>query len=306
VRVIEVRGFGGPEVLQVAQRPDPRPRAGEALVRIAAANINPTDLSARSGRFAREPVEPPFVPGWDFAGEVLAVGARVTELAPGDRVVGMLHWYDLKGAAGAYAERIAAPLEWLVPLPDGLDEVTAATIPLNALTADQGLELLALESASTILVTGASGGVGSFAVQLAVRAGHRVIALAGRGDEAWPAALRAVEVLPRDADLSKIDAVDALFDAVPIGERAAGAVRDGGRIVTVRGSDTFEPGRGISKQAFLIHPDRRRLRELVEDIAARRLRTRVSHTLPLEQASGGHHLVEQGGLRGKVLLLPWL
>lgn len=304
MRVIEVSEAGGPDVLRVSERPDPVAGQGQAVVRIAAANINPTDLGARGGRFARDPVEPPFVLGWDFAGEVTAVGDGVSEFAPGDSVIGMLHWYDLKGTAGAYAEAIAAPVEWLVALPKGLGETEAATIPLNALTADQGIALLDLAPASTLLVTGASGGVGGFVVQLAAQAGHRVIALAGRDDEDWPASLGASEVLARDTDLAAIEQVDAMFDAVPIGEAAAVAVRDGGTIVTIRRTDTFEPGRGIRKQGFLIHSDRGRLRELVDDVAEGRLKTRVAVTLPLAEAAEGHRLVEAGGLHGKVVLVP--
>jgi NADPH2:quinone reductase len=304
MRVIEVRTPGGPDALELTERPDPVAGPGQAVVKIAAANINPTDLGARAGHFPRGPIDPPFVPGWDFAGTVTSVGDGVSEFAPGDRVVGMLHWYQQQGRAGAYAEQIAAEADWLVALPDGLDEALAATIPLNALTADQGLELLDLAPASTLLVTGASGGVGSFAIQLAAQAGHTVIALAGRDDEDWPAELGASQTLPRDSDLSAIAQVDAMFDAVPIGEAAAPAVRDGGAIVTVRGSDTFDPGRGINKQRFLIHPDKPRLRELVDDVAAGRLRTRLARTLPLADAAAAHRLVEAGGLRGKVVLIP--
>ena len=121
-------------------------------------------------------------------------------------------------SVGAYAESVAFDADWLVPLPDGLDYETAATIPLNAVTAREGLELLDPPEGCDLLVTGASGGVGSFAVQLAAAAGHRVIALAGRDDEEWPRELGADEVLPRDADLAAIDPVPAVFDAVPLGE----------------------------------------------------------------------------------------
>jgi NADPH:quinone reductase-like Zn-dependent oxidoreductase len=304
MHVIEVSAAGGPDVLRWVERPDPVAGPGQVVVRVAAANVNPTDLGVRRGRFPREPVEPPFVPGWDFAGEVTATGEGVSAPAVGALVVGMIHWYDMQGAAGAYAEQIVADADWLVPLPHGLDEVTAATIPLNALTADQGIELLELAPSSTLLVTGASGGVGSFVAQLAAQAGHRVIAVAGRDDESWVAGLGASEVLPRDVDLSSIAQVDALFDAVPIGADAARAVRDGGAIVTVRRSDEFDPGRGVRKQWFLIHPDRERLRELVDDVAERRLLTRVARTIPLAEAAEAHRLVEAGGLHGKIVLVP--
>jgi NADPH:quinone reductase-like Zn-dependent oxidoreductase len=304
MHVVEVAEVGGPDVLRWVERPDPVAGPGQVVVWIAAANVNPTDLGARGGRYARGSVEPPYVLGWDFAGEVGSVGDGVSALAAGDRVVGMIHWYDMEGTAGAYAEAVAADVGWLVELPEGLDPVLGATIPLNALTAVQGLELLGLAPDSTILVTGASGGVGTFAVQLAARAGHRVVALAGRDDEDWPRSLGASVVLPRDADLSAIEQVDALFDAVPLCAAAAPAVGDGGAIVTVRRTDEFDPGRGIHKQAFLIHPDQARLRELVADVAAGRLQTRVARTIPLADAAEGHRLVEAGGLRGKVVLIP--
>ena len=304
MHVVEVSEPGGPEALEWVERPDPVAGPGQAVVKISAANVNPTDIGARSGRFSRQPVAPPYVLGWDFAGEVSELGDGVGEVAVGERVVGMIHWYEEKGSAGAYAEAIAAETSWLVPLPDGLDAVAAATIPLNALTADQGLALLDLAPGSTLLVTGASGGVGTFAVQLAAQAGHRVIAQAGHDDEDWPASIGASESLPRDADLGQIGPVDALFDAVPVGEPAALAVRDGGAIVTVRGSDTHAPGRGIRKQIFLVHRDRARLRELVGAVAAGRLRTRVARTVPLREAAEAHRLVEAGGLHGKVVLVP--
>jgi NADPH2:quinone reductase len=304
MRVIEVSDFGSPEVLRLAERADPVPGPGQVVVRIAAANVNPTDLAARVGHFPRGAVSPPFVPGWDFSGEVVSLDDAPLGLAVGDRVVGMIHWYDENGSVGAYAESVAVDASCVVPLPEGLDSVLAATIPLNALSADQALKLLNLQAPADVLVVGASGGVGSFAVQLALRDGHRVVAVAGRDDEDWLRSLGAQVVIPRDSDLAGIAMVDALVDAVPVGAAAAVAVRDGGAIVTLRGNDAHEPGRGIRKERFLIEADRARLAELVGDVAAGRLRTRVGHVLPLAKAGEAHRLVEAGGVGGKVVLVP--
>src|SRR6202161_2955942 len=159
-------------MLRIARRPAPVAGPGQVVVRLLAPNVNPTDLAARAGHGPIAMPGPPFVPGWDFAGDVQLVGEGVTGFVPGDRVAGMIHWYDLKGAAGTYAEAVAVDAGVLARLPAGLDYATAATIPLNALSAAQGIDLLGLDEPTVVLVTGASGAVGSFAVQLAVEAGH--------------------------------------------------------------------------------------------------------------------------------------
>src|SRR4051795_1935276 len=129
MQVVEVTELGGPEVLQVAERPEPAPEPGQVVVRVRAANVNPTDLGARVGAGRVTPPDPPFVLGWDLAGEVSAVGEGVTEFSAGDRVVGMVQWYEAGGKFGTYAESAAFDAEWLVALPDALDYETACTIP---------------------------------------------------------------------------------------------------------------------------------------------------------------------------------
>jgi NADPH2:quinone reductase len=296
MRVVEVTAFGGPEVLRVAERPDPEPAAGVVVVAIHATSVNPTDLSTRDGsRRKRMPdLEPPFVPGWDLAGEILATG---------DRVVGMIPFGEIGGRVGAYAEQAAGDPAWLAPLPEGVPFEEAATLPLNALTARQSLDLLGLSAGDALLVTGASGGVGGFAVQMAVADGLRVIAVAGTGDEDWVESLGASEVLPRDADLSGTSPVDGVLDAVPLGpERSTPTLRDGGTAVFTRPPDPPEPSRDLRLETIMVKPDQEALTGLAEQLAAGRLRTRVARVLPLEEAAEAHRLVEAGGLRGKVVL----
>ncbi|MEV4626693.1 NADP-dependent oxidoreductase [Micromonospora sp. NPDC049523] len=304
MQAVAVTAQGGPEVLQVIERPDPVPGPGQVLVRVLAAVVHPADVAARLGLIPGGPVEPPFLPGWDFAGEVVEVGDGGGEYRPGDRVVGMVPWYRTRGEVGAYAELIAADIDWVVPLPEGLDPAAAATVPLNALTARQALELMALPPMSTVLVTGASGGVGGFAAQLAVRAGHRVLAHAGRDDEDWVRDLGVAQVVPKEVDLAEVGPVPAVLDAVPLAESAAAAVTDGGTLVTTRPTPPVEPARGVRQQVVLIQFDRSLLGELIGEVAEGRLRTRVATTLPLASAAEAHRIVEAGGVRGKVVLTP--
>jgi NADPH:quinone reductase len=304
VRAAEVTAFGGPQVLRVAERPDPQPGPGEVVVRIHAAAINPTDLGTRAGQARRRlpDLEPPFVPGWDLAGEVAAVGAEVTGFAAGDRVVGMIPFARIGGRVGSYAEAAAVDPDWLAPLDPGVSFEVGATLPLNALTAWEGLDILALPAGARLLITGASGAVGGFATQLASAAGLHVVGVAGRGDEEWLAGLGAAEVLPRDADLSGIDPVDGVFDAVPLGPAAStGALRDGGTAVFTRPPDPPESDR-VRLEAFLVSPNRQALRELAAQLGAGRLKTRVARVLPLDEAAEGHRLAEAGGTKGKIVL----
>lgn len=306
MRVVEVAEFGGPEVLRETERAMPEPSPREVLVRVRAANVNPTDLAARSGQARRRvpDLKPPFVPGWDLAGEVLAVGAEVAGYSAGDRVVGMIPWIRIGGRVGAYAEAVAVEETWLAPIADDVDYAVAATLPLNALTARQALDLIAAPAGATLLITGASGAVGGFATQLAVRDGLRVLAVASGGDEEWVAGLGAAEVLPRDTDLASLDPVDAVLDAVPVGRPAADAVRDAGTALFTRSApDIGRPDR-LRVEAPLVETDPEALRSLTADLGAGRLRTRVAEVLDLGEAAQAHRLVEAGGLRGKVVLTP--
>jgi NADPH2:quinone reductase len=297
--------LGGPEVLQVTELPEPDAGPGQVVVRIRAVCVHPADVAATTGEIPRGPVVPPFSPGWDIAGEVASVGPDTADFGVGDRVVGMIPWYLTRGAPGGYAELVAADTDWLVRLPDGLDFVSAATVPLNAQTAHQGLSLVSLAmlpAGSSILVTGASGGVGGFATQLAVQSGFRVLAQASHEDEQWVQGLGAHEVVSRSVDPAEVGPVAAVFDAVPLGEAAAAAVEDRGVVVATRPTPAIVPARGVRQELQLIRHDRELLADLVGQVAAGRLRTRVAATMPLTEAADAHRRVLAGGLRGKLVL----
>jgi NADPH:quinone reductase len=309
VRVVEAVAFGDPEVMRIAERADPVAGSSEVLVRIRAATVNPSDIAARSGalRAMLPDIRPPFTLGWDLAGEVVCAGPSAEGFLAGDRVVGMIPWPATRGLVGAYAELAAVDPSWLAPMPAGPNDHEAATLPLNALTARQALDLLDPDPGSTLLITGASGGVGGFAVQLAVRAGHRVIAVAGRDDEEWVHGLGAAEVLPRDTDPLKVGPVDAALDAVPMGGHVAEAVRDGGAVVFTRPpgpAGAAGADRRVRQDVVLVRPDATGLTELAGDLAAGRLRTRVAEVLSLGRAAAAHHRAVEGALHGKLVLAP--
>lgn len=292
MRAAVVSKPGGPDALQWLEVPEPVPAPGEVVVEVRAASINPTDLAARAGSVP-DGIRPAYVLGWDFAGEVVGTG---------ERVVGMIPWYADGGRRGAYSERVAVPRDWLAPLPEGLGFAEAATVPLNALTAHQLLEQLQAVTASAILVTGASGGVGAFVTQLAARAAFDVTAIAGGGDEDFVQSLGARTVHPRGVDLATVGAFGFVIDAVPLGDAVLPAVQDGGRVLVTRALDTEAP-RGIVREAMLVRPDFGPLAGLVDDVAAGRLLTRVDRRLPMHEAAAAHRLVEDGHPKGKVVLV---
>ncbi len=302
MKQVRVSRFGGPEVLEVVDAPVPEPGPGQAVVRVAFANVNPTDMAARVGHSPRGIPDLPLTPGWDLAGTVSAVGEGVEDLQPGDEVVGMIPWYEAEGKFGAYAEQALVRAEWMVQRPTDLDAADAATLPLNAMTARQLLEKLAAPPEATVFIIGASGAVGSFVVQMAKADGLRVIAQAGRDDDSWVESLGADQVILRSADLATAPKVDYMIDCVPLGNAALEPLTDGGRVITVR--PTPDPSRGIDRTFHLIESDRDLLRRVVADAAAGELRTRVSAVLPLEEAPEAHRRNEAGQLRGKILLAP--
>lgn len=309
MRVVEVGEYGGPEVLRAAERPDPRPVAGRVRVRIAAATVNPVDLWTRAGSIqAMTPgLTPPFLLGWDLAGTVLEASDG---FSAGQRVVGMVPWFGVAAEGiGTYAEIVSAAPSWLAPVPDGVDLAAAATLGMNAQTAAQSLDLLGLAAGQTVLITGASGGVGGFAVELAAAAGAHVIALAGGpDDEAHLAGLGAKQVLPRTSSVAAVRAlhpggVDGVLDAALLGQPIVGAVADGGVFISAS-APLPAAERGIRVQQVETEPDGARLAGLVADLAAGRLTTRVQATFPLAQAAEAHRRAATPGQRGKIVLLP--
>jgi NADPH:quinone reductase-like Zn-dependent oxidoreductase len=309
MRAVAVSDFGGPEALQVIDVPTPQPGAGEVRVRVLAAAVNPIDVFVRSGALADLlPEKAYYVPGVDVAGEVDLVGSGVTGFSVGQRVVALVAWFATQ--VGTYAEYVVVPVEALAAAPRDTEATAAATLPLNGITASLALDVIAPHPGTTVLVTGAAGGVGGYAVQLAANRGATVIAVAGPGDEELVRSLGAAHLVARGDDvLAQIqslapDGVDGVVDAASLGASVLPAVRDGGRFAAVLGPAAPEAQRAITVQTVQQAPDGKRLAELVSEVDAGRLTLRVAETLPFTAAGDAHARFAKGGLRGRIVLIP--
>ncbi|MFF2546694.1 NADP-dependent oxidoreductase [Kitasatospora sp. NPDC058063] len=312
MRAVVVREFGGPEVLELVEVALPQPGLGQVRVRVAAAGVNPVDAVTRSGVLAGAGLMAPRAVtgiGWDVAGTVDAVGPGVTRFAPGQPVVGLRDRLDTD--LGTYADQVVLDADTLAPAPAGATLAQAATLPLNGLTALQALDLLDLPAGSTVLVTGAAGAVGGFAVELAVLRGLRVVALAGEGDERLVRGLGAEWFVPRTAPdaaaavrESVPGGIDGAIDAALLGVRALGAVRGRGAFVAVAAGSAPPALRGIRVANVWITADGPALARLCALAADGRLTLRVADTLPLTRAAHAHRRLETGGLRGRLVLTP--
>ena len=300
MRAIQFKEHGAPEVLGFVELDLPSPGAGQVQVRVAAIGVNPADYKWRSGFNLRYyPLPLPHVPGYDVAGEVAALGEGVTSLKVGDRVAATVD--------SAYAEYVVAAEEACATLPAGVEFLQAAAIPCPALTGVEMVEEgIAPTSGQTVLVTGATGGVGRFAARAAQRLGARVIAAVRKDyfDEARALGFR--EVVDIRAPLPDGVRPDFVADTVggPDVARLCRSLADDGRIVTV--ATTPIEGEGLSSQpaVFGYHADGARLAKILDDIAAGGITMPVARTLPLASAAEAHRLLEEGGVRGRVVLIP--
>lgn len=312
MRAVVVREAGGPEALEIVEVPVPTPGVGQVRVRVEAAAVNPVDALTRSGDLGAAGLLPPrdvIGIGWDVAGRVDEVGPGVREFAPGDRVIGVRDRLDL--SLGTYADFVVLDATAVAAAPARLSAVEAATLPLNGLTALQALDLPALEPGATLLVTGAAGAVGGFAVQLAALRGLRVVAYADTADEEFVRAAGAEWFVPRSRDLAEDvralvpGGVDAALDAAVLGIAALGAVRNHGSFVSVVGGAAPVPLRGITVAEQWVAADGTALAQLAALAEAQQLTARVADTLPLDEAVRAHRrLEERDGRRGRLVLVP--
>ncbi|MFF0751414.1 NADP-dependent oxidoreductase [Streptomyces sp. NPDC004267] len=316
MRVVEVTAYGGPEVLNMARRPEPEAGdvPGRVRVRLKAAGVAVADMRIRAGYYADElePLRPPFVLGTDFAGRLLDPAPSPAGTLPaGTRVAGFVPWFTERTGEGTYAEVIRVDPDWLAPISDDIDFTQAASVPLAAVTAQQGLGVLGLAAGSTLLVTGASGVVGRFAVQFASAAGLEVVAVAHEGDESELKLLGAKHCVTRGEPahvLAQVLAavpgrVDGAFDGALVGAPILAAVKDNGVLVALAKDRTPAPERGIRVETVFGRPDPAELAAIFKMVADRELITRVADVMPLEEVAEAHRRAEAGRRPGRIILM---
>ncbi|GAB2462024.1 NADPH:quinone reductase-like Zn-dependent oxidoreductase [Conyzicola lurida] len=306
--------FGGREVMRVLELPEPHAGPGQVRIKVASAAVHPADANIRKGLSAQYDPEsnPPsdvYVVGWEIAGTIDEVGDGVR---PELRVdVEAIAITEPKLNLGGQAQYVVVPAESVVLAPKGIDLTAASTLLMSALTAQMGMDALALTPGATIAVTGAAGGIGGYAVQLAKAAGATVIADAAEKDRDLVKSLGADHVLPRGTEFPAAvrqllpEGVDGVIDGGSVGDSIAAAVRDGGAIATFKGF-SGDTDRGVRWFPVFVYDrirDTAALTRLRDQAESGALTLRVAGTYPLEQVVEAQRLVEEGGVRGRPVLV---
>jgi NADPH2:quinone reductase len=321
---------GPPENIIYGELPEPQPRAAEVLVRVNAVSVNPIDTYLRNGANYWD-LPQPYIVGCDLAGEVVAVGPDATRFQVGDRVWGSNQ--GLMGRQGTFAEFAAVDQQWLYPIPDGVDDKTAAACALVGITAHLGLfQRAALREGESLFLHGGSGGVGAMVVQMAKAAGARVFTTAGSDDKIaicrQLGADQVVNYRVDDVDQAARDFAPEGFDVVwetmrePDFDQLTARLAEQGRLVLMAGRDARPPFpvgpfyvKGCSLLGFVMFKAAPEQQRLCADginawLAKGKLHPQIGAELPLAQAAEAHRLQEAntlhgaGTLIGKIVLTP--
>lgn len=297
MKALQLHGYGSADDLRYEEVPTPQAGPGQVLVRVRAAAVNPLDAKLASGAMRQfMPLAFPWIPGMDFAGTVEAVGAGVTTLPPGTAV------YGTSSAGGAYAEYLVAQAEAVAPKPASRSFAEAASVPVAALTAWQGLmQAGQLQAGQTVLIHGGAGAVGAYAVQFAHQLGARVIATAAGNDLDFVRSLGADEVIDYRAGRFETvgRTVDVVFDLVggEVQQRSYAVLKAGGYLVATSQPPSAEEAarHGIHGVMLGMKPSAADLTRVARQLDAGTLQTDVARTYPLAQAgqawtdSARHH-----------------
>jgi len=308
MKAVRIHAYGGPETLSYEDAPRPEPGKGELLVRVHAAGVNPVDWKVRAG-YLRQRVDHvlPLILGWDLSGVVEGIGKGVRGFAVGDEV------YSRPDIArdGAYAEYIVVRETEVAKKPLALDHVQAAAVPLAALTAWQTLfdpKAIGLAGGQSVLIHGAAGGVGTFAVQLAKWHGAKVIATASAANHGLLRELGASEVIDYTAQRFEdlVRDVDAVFDTVGGDTQARSwqVLKKGGVLASIVGPPSEDEARAHGARAAYVfaQPSPPQLEEIAGLIDGGELRPIVERVFPLSRARQAHSASESRHVHGKLVL----
>jgi NADPH:quinone reductase-like Zn-dependent oxidoreductase len=306
MKAVVVHEYGGPEVLKYEDTPKPEPKDNEILVRVIASGVNPVDGAIRSGKYAKFfGAKPPFIPGYDIAGVVEKTGAKIDKYKSGDPV----YAYINLDRGGGYAEYVAVTDDEVSAKPKSLAFVEAAGVPLAALTAWQALiDAAKLSAGQSVLIHGGSGGVGSFAIQIAKARGAKVFATASTPNQDLLKELGADVAIDytkqKFEDIAKD--VDVVVDSVGKDTlmRSYGALKKGGFISTlVSRLDQAELDKhGIHGASISVKPDSSELAEITKLIDDKKIKVIVSQTFPLADAAKAQEQAATHHTRGKIVL----
>lgn len=305
MKAVRIDSFGGPEVLQLCEIPDPLAGPNEIVVNVHAASLNPGDIKVRKG------LRPEFVKGVfphtmgrDFSGVVCSVGPGVDEFERGDDVFGVLEL----GREGAYAEAIAISSVLVARKPAGLSHVEAAAVALTGLTALYALEdSAALKAGETVLIHGGAGGIGGFAIQYARHVGARVYTTASARNHDYVRSLGAEKAIDyATEDFVKIvPKCDVVLDIIggEVRRRSLTVLHPGGRLVTV--APSTKGAEEVRDDVIVLRPlvsrDRGHLERVAQLVASGAVRPPEIKRLPLSQARTAHDLMERRRIRGKIV-----
>jgi NADPH:quinone reductase-like Zn-dependent oxidoreductase len=307
MRAVTISKYGDQSVLTYGDIERPKPKPDEILVHNRAVAVNPVDWKIRNGLGEMFGLHLPIVLGCEIAGTIEEIGSAVQDLRSGDAVYG----YVSLQRNGGYAEYTIAKPDEIAPKPESLDFDNAASVPVGALTSWQAIfDTANLRAGQKILIAGASGGVGSMAVQLAKTKGAFVIATASGKNEEFVRSLGADEFVDytRVKFQERVHEVDVVFDTVG-GEtldRSFETLRRGGYLVTTVMPPSNEKAENYGVHASMIgvQPSSKQLREINQLIAEGKLKTHVATVLPLSEVRKAHQLSENGRTRGKIILHP--
>ena len=307
MKAVTISKYGDQSVLTYTDIERPKPKADEILVHNRAVAINPIDWKIRNGLGEMFGLQFPIILGCEIAGTIEEVGSDVRDFQTGAAVYG----YVSLERNGGYADYTIAKSDEIAPKPESLDFENAAAVAVGALTSWQAIfDTANLQARQRILITGASGGVGSMAVQLAKAIGAIVIATASGKNEEFVRSLGADEFVDytREKFEDRVREVDVVYDTVggDTLERSFATLRRGGCLVTTVEPPSNEKAEKLGIRASMIgvEPSGRQLREINRLIAAGKLKTHIATVLPLAEIRKAHQLSESGRTRGKIILHP--